>query len=327
MRNPGFVRSGLLSWVVVGLLASEALAQTYPVKPIRVIDGFPPGGSTDIVARLVAPKFQQTQHQQWVVDNRPGAQGIIGAEAVAKAPPDGYTLLMFTATHTVHPSVYRSLPYEFPRAFAPVALTSSVANVLVVHPSVPARTVKELIALAKAKPGRLNFGAGGTGPQMTGELFNSMAGTKMTHVSYKGGAPAVLATATGEVDLIFATMPTAIAYIRSGRLRPLGVCTAQRTMLMPELPTIAEAGVPGYEATNSVGVLAPAGTSRDIIGKLHQEIMRIVALPDVRDRLLAAGIEPAAAVITPEQFGDYLRSEVAKWARVVKAIGYEPQKW
>jgi tripartite-type tricarboxylate transporter receptor subunit TctC len=326
MHTGKIVRVGSLLSVLAVVLTGNALAQTYPAKPIRVIDGFPAGGSTDIVARVIAPKFQETQHQPWIVDNRSGAQGIIGADAVAKAPPDGYTLLMMTGTHTVHPAIYRNMPYDFAKAFAPIALTSSIANVLVVHPSVPAHTVKELIALAKAKPGRLNFAAGGTGPQMTGELFNSMAGVKITHIGYKGGAPAALAAVTGEVDLAFATMPTAVGFIRTGRLRALGACTAKRTIVLPDLPTVAEAGVPGYEATNSVGVLAPAGTPRDVIAKLHQEIARIVALPDVRERLLTAGIEPAP-LMTPEQFGEYIRAEVAKWAKVVKAAGIQPQTW
>ena len=320
------VRDGLLSCVLAVVPASVAFAQTYPAKPIRVIDGFAPGGSSDIVARVISPKFQESQHQPWIVDNRAGAQGIIGADAVAKAAPDGYTLLVMTGTHTVHPVIYRNMPYEFPRAFAPIAQTSSIAQVLAVHPSVPVRTVKELIALAKTKPGRLNFGAGGTGPQMTGELFNSMAGTKITFVGYKGGAPAVLATVMGEVDVTFATMPTAVGYIRAGRLRPLGVCAAKRSVVLPELPTVAEAGLPGYEATNSVGMLAPAGTPRDVVAKLHQEIVRILALPDVRDRLLVAGIEPAPPM-TPEQFADYLRAEVVKWGKVMKAAGIQPQAW
>jgi len=305
-------------------LAGHALAQAYPVKPVRVIDGFAPGGSSDIVARVMAPKFQESQQQPLIVENRAGAQGIIGADAVAKATPDGYTLFVMTGTHTVHPVIYRNMPYEFPRAFAPIALTSSITQVLAVHPTVPARTVKELIALAKTKPGRLNFGAGGTGPQMTGELFNSMAGTKITFIGYKGGAPAVLATVMGEVDVTFATMPTAIAYVRDGRLRALGVCTAQRSVVLPQVPTVAEAGLPGYEATNSVGMLAPAGMPREIVAKLHQEIVRILGLPDVKDRLLVAGIEPAPPM-TPEQFGDYLRAEVAKWGKVVKAAGIKPE--
>jgi tripartite-type tricarboxylate transporter receptor subunit TctC len=300
------------------LLTGETSAQTYPVKPVRIVDGFAPGGSSDIVARVIAPKFQESQQQPLLVDNRAGAQGIIGADVVAKAAPDGYTLFVMTGTHTVHPVIYRNMPYEFPKAFAPIALTSSITQVLAVHPTVPARTVKELVALAKTKPGRLNFGAGGTGPQMTGELFNSMAGTKITFIGYKGGAPAVLATVMGEVDVTFATMPTAIAYVRDGRLRALGVCTAKRSVVLPQVPTVAEAGLPGYEATNSVGILAPAGTPRDIVTKLHQAIVRILALPDVNDRLLTAGIEPAPPM-TPEQFGDYLRAEVVKWGKVVKA--------
>jgi len=306
------------------ILTATALAQSYPVKPVRVIDGFPPGGSSDIVARVIAPKFQESQHQPWIVDNRAGAQGIIGADLVAKAPPDGYTLFVMTGTHTVHPVTYKNMPYEFPKAFAPIALTSSIAQVLAVHPSVPAKTVKELIVLAKTKPGRLNFSAGGTGPQMTGELFNSMAGTKITFIGYKGGAPAALAAAMGEVDVTFATMPTAVPHVRSGKLRPLGVCSANRSIVMPELPTVAEAGVPGYEANNLVGMLAPAGTPRDVVAKLHQEIVRILALPDVRDRLLAAGIEPAPSM-TSEQFGEFLRSEVVKWGKVVKAAGIQAQ--
>ena len=324
MHTSKVLRIGSLFFALAVLLTGNALAQTYPAKPIRVIDGFPPGGSTDIVARVIAPKFQESRRQPWIVENRAGAQGIIGADAVSKAPPDGYTLLVMTATHTVHPVTYKNMPYEFPKAFAPIALTSTIANVLAVHPSVPVRTVKELIALAKTKPGQLNFGAGGTGPQLTGELFNSMAGTKITFIGYKGGAPAALATVTGEVDLTFATMPTAVGYVRAGRLRPLAVCTAKRSVVLPELPTVAEAGVPGYEATNWVGMLAPAGTPRDIIARLHQEIVRILALPDVRDRLLTAGIEPAP-LMTPEQFGEYLRAEVVKWGKVVKAAGIKVQ--
>src|SRR4030095_14435383 len=232
-------------WIVVGMLASSVLAQTYPSKPIRVIDGFPAGGSTDIVARIIAPKFQESQGQPWIVDNRPGAQGIIGGELAAKSPPDGYTLLMFTATFTVHPSIYRNLPFDLTKAFVGVIQTSSITNVLAVHPSVPAQNVKELIALAKTKPGRLNFAAGGTGPQLTGELFNSMAGIKMTYIPYKGGAPAVAATVGGETGGVVADMHTTAPFVRSGRLRALGVCTATRTSLLPELPTIAEAGLPG----------------------------------------------------------------------------------
>lgn len=317
----------MLAWVIVGLLVSEVIAQGYPVKPIRVINGYPPGGSTDFMARMIAPKFQETQGRPWVIDTRAGAQGIIGADMAAKSPPDGYTLLMFTASYTVHPSIYNNLPYDLTKAFVPVTLTSTVANVLVVHPSVPARTVKELIAFAKARPGRLNFAAGGSGAttHMAAELFKSMAGISMTHIPYKGMGPAVVDTVGGHVDLMFASMPAAAPHIQTGKLRALSVSTAKRAIAMPKLPTIAEAGLPGYEATNATGVLAPAGTPREIVAKLQQEIARILNMPDIRERLLVSGSEPVGS--TPEQFGDYIRTEIAKWAKVVKATGMELQAW
>lgn len=308
-------------------MSEGVLAQGYPAKPIRVINAYPPGGSTDIVARMIAPKFQESQGQPWVVDSRAGAQGIIGADIVAKSPPDGYTLLMFTASYTVHPSIYKNLPYDLTKAFVPVTQISSVANVLVVHPSVPAHTVKELIALAKARPGRLNFAAGGSGAttHMAAELFKSMAGISMTHIPYKGTGPAVMDTVGGHVDLMFAPMATAAPHIHSGRLRALGVCTAKRAIAMPELPTIAEAGLPRYESTNATGVLAPAGTPREIVTKIQQEIARILNMPDIRERLLVSGSEPVGS--TPEQFGEYIRTEVAKWAKVMKASSMELQTW
>src|SRR5258706_1710756 len=233
MRSAESCRSGLLPIFVAMLLAGNALAQAYPSKPIRVIDGFPAGGSTDIVARIIAPKFQESLGQPWIVDNRAGAQGIIGGELAAKAPPDGYTLLMFTTTFTLHPAIYKSVPFDITKAFVGVIQTSTITNVLAAHPSVPARTVKELIALAKAKPGRLNFAAGGTGPQMTGELFNVMAGVKITHIPYKGGAPAGAAPVGGETDLTFATMPPAISHIRGGTCSPLVRPHSDRTKPVP----------------------------------------------------------------------------------------------
>jgi tripartite-type tricarboxylate transporter receptor subunit TctC len=325
MRKLRSLGNGFLWCVLVGLLASEASAQAYPARPIRVIDTFAPGGSTDIVARTIAPKFQESQGQPWVVDNRPGAQGIIGAEIAAKARGDGYTLLMFTDSMTILPSMYKNLPFDVQKTFVPVTQTSAVAYVLVVTPALPTQSVKELIALAKSKPGQLKFAAGGSGPQMTAELFNSMAGTSMTHVPYKGGALAVLATIAGETDLLFATMPTAAQYIRSGKLRALAVCGAKRTSLMAELPTISEAGLPGFESTHAVGVLAPAGTPRPIVDKLQQEIARILSMPEIRERLLVVGLEPA--LTKPDQFAEYIRTDMAKWARVMKDRGMEPQIW
>jgi tripartite-type tricarboxylate transporter receptor subunit TctC len=302
-------------------------AQVYPAKPIRVIDGYPPGGTTDIVARFIAPKFLESQRQPWVIENRPGAQGIIANDMVARSAPDGYTLLMYTGSHAVHPSIYKNLPYDLTKAFVPVSMTSDSQTVLMVHPSVPARSVKELIALAKAKPGSLYFSSGGpgSGSHMAMELFNSMAGIKMTHIPYRGGAPAVMDIAAGHVDLGFGTMPIASPHIRSGKVRALAVTRSTRAIALPDVPTIAEAGLPGYEATNATGVLAPAGTPREIVVKLQQEIARILKLPDVRERLISLGTEPVGS--TPEQFGEYIRGEIVKWAKVVKATGMELQTW
>jgi len=327
MDRTKIIGSGAIVGVVALALAGAAFAQGYPAKPIRVIDAYPPGGSTDIVARFISPRFQEAMGQPWIIDNRPGAQGIIGTEIASKAAPDGYTLLMFTGSHAVHPSIYKNLPYDLLTAFVPVTWTTDTSSVLIVHPSVPAHTVKELVALAKANPGRLKFSSGGpgSGTHIAMELFKSMAGIKLTHIPYKGGAPAVLDVAAGHVDLGFGTMPIAAPHIRSGRLRALAVSTAKRTVAMPEVPTVAESGIPGYEATNATGVMAPAGTPRVIVDRLQQEIARILALPDVRERLLALGTEPVGS--TPAQFSDYIRSETAKWAKVVKATGMELQTW
>jgi tripartite-type tricarboxylate transporter receptor subunit TctC len=317
----------LFSLFVAAPLAGDALAQAYPVKPIRVVIGFPAGGAADIQARLIAPKFQESQGQPWVIDNRPGASGIIGTEIAAKLPPDGYNLLMFTGSHTVHPSIYQNLPFDITKNFAPVTLISITTMVLVVHPTVPARSVKDLIALAKANPGKLNFASDGVGSaaQMSAELFKSVAGVNMVGIQYKGGPPSVAATVAGEVDLVFATAPTVVQQIKVGKVRALAVANPKRSALMPELPTIAEAALPGYGVSNATGVLAPAGTPRDIVVKLQQEIARIVKLPDIRERLVSLGVEPVGN--TPEEFGEYMRSEIAKWARVVKDARIEPQPW
>ena len=320
-------RLGCLLAFIACFVGNEAWAQSYPAKPIRVVDAYPPGGSTDVVARMIGQKFLESQKQPWVVDNRPGAQGIIGTDFVAKAPGDGYTLLMFTGSHTIHPSIYKNLPYDFLRAFVPITHTSNTTNVLVVHPSVPVKSVRELVALAKAKPDRLNFSSAGTGSttHMATELLKSMTGITMTHIPYKGSAPAVLDAVAGHVDLAFAPMPVAAPHIRSGKLRALGVASAKRAIAIPELPTIAEAGVPGYEATNSVGVLAPAGTPRDVVSFLNQEIVRILSLNDVRERLVSLGAEPVGS--TPEQFGEFMRTEIAKWSRVVRDARVPLQAW
>lgn len=300
------------------LSIATAGAQTYPAKPIRVIDAYPPGGSTDVVARIIASKFHEATGQSWVIDNRPGAQGIIGTEIAARAAPDGYTLLMFTGSHTVHPSIYGKLPYDLVRDFAPITLTTSTTNVLVVHPTVPVKSLKEFIALAKARGGKLNFSSAGTGSttHMAAELLKIMAGIEATHIPYKGAAPAVLDLVGGHVDFMFAPLPVMAAHVRSGRARPLAVSTARRTPALPDIPTVAEAGLPGYESTNSVGVLAPAATAREIVIRLNREIVRILGLPDIRERLVGLGAEPVAS--TPEAFAEFLRVDMARWANVVK---------
>lgn len=319
--------AGLAAGDLAAQPASTGSGQAYPSRPIRVIDAYPPGGSTDIVARIISAKFQESTGQPWVIDNRPGAQGIIGSEVVARAVPDGYTLLMFTGSMTVHPSIYAKMPYDLLRDFAPVTLTSATTNILVVHPTVPATSVKELIALARAKPGLLNYSSAGIGSttHMAMELFKNMAGVSFLHVPYKGGAPAVLDLVGGHVDLGFAPLPVMLPYIKSGRVRPLAVSTAKRSGAVPDTPTVAEAGIPGFEVALSQGVLAPAATPRDVIVKLNVEIVRILGLPEIRERLLGLGAEPVGN--SSEQFAAFLKKDIALWAKVVKDAKIPLQTW
>jgi len=257
-----------------------------------------------------------------VIDNRPGAGGNIGSDAVAKAPPDGYMLLMgAVGTHAINASLYKKMPYDAVKDFAPVILVATVPNALVVHPSVPAKSVKELITYSKANPGKLNFGSSGNGTSvhLSGELFKSLTGIDMQHVPYKGSGPAMTGLLGGEIQMMFDNLPSAIQHIKSGKLRPLGVTSAKRSPALPEVPTIAEAGVPGYEATSWFGVLAPAGTPRDIVGRLNGEINKILELPDTHKRLEEQGAEPAGG--TPDQFAALIGREIPKWAKVVKDSG------
>jgi tripartite-type tricarboxylate transporter receptor subunit TctC len=316
--------------LAMAFAAAECAAQTaaaYPAKPIRVIDAYPPGGSTDVVARLIAVKFQESTGRSWIVDNRPGAQGIIGTEVASKAPPDGYTLLMFTGSHAVHPSIYRNLPYDFLQAFAPITQTTATTNVLVVHPSVPVKTVKEVIALARSKPGQLNYSSAGIGSttHMAMELFKTMAQIDLTHIPYKGAAPAVMDGVAGHVAMLFGPMPVVTPHAKAGRLRIIAVSTKDRSRAIPEIPTVAEAGVPGFDATNSVGIVAPAGTPGDIVARLNAEIARILRLPDMREKLIAMGAEPVAS--TPQEFTAFIRDEMRKWEKVVRAAKIPPQPW
>ena len=298
-----------------------AVGQPYPSKPIRLVVGFPPGGGVDINARLLQPKLIEYLGQPVIVDNRPGAGTNIANEHVAKSPPEGYTLLMSTATVAINMSLYQKVPYDTLRDFAAVSLFSMSPNILVVHPSVPAKNVKELVALAKSKPGALNFSSAGSGTtqHLSGELFKLRTRTDMVHVPYKGSAPSLTALMGGEVSLTFANIPAIFSHVKSGRLRPIANLGPMRSELMPEVPIMKEAGVSGVEVVVWYGVLAPAATPRDIVGKLAEAIGRAARSPDTRQRLLDQGAEPVGS--TPEEFGKLLREEVTKWAEVVKISG------
>jgi len=311
--------------VLMALVASSAAfaqAQPYPAKPIRFVVPYPAGGPLDTVARLLGQQVAQSTKQPVIVDNKPGAGGNIGADAVAKAPPDGYTILMgAVATHAINPTLYASIPYDPIRDFAPVTQVASTPNVLVVHPSIPASSVKELIAYAKANPGKLNFGSGSTGSagHLAGELFKTMAGIDMTHVPYKGAAPAMQDLIGGQIQLMFDNLASSLAQVRAGKVRALAVTTSKRSALAPELPTIAESGLPGFDINTWFGIFVPAATPREIVERLHAEFTRALAAPDARERMLNLGAEPVGS--TPEAFAAYIRGETAKYARVIKASG------
>ena len=301
--------------------AAPAGAQTYPSKPIRMIVPFAPGGGTDILARIIGQQLADAWGQAVNVENRAGASGNLGTELVARSVPDGHTLVMAINTHAVNASLYSKLPFDPVKDFAPVILTATTANILVVHPSVAANSVQELIALAKAQPGKLNYASGGSGTtsHLAAELFKTMAGVEMVHVPYKGGGAAYTDLISGQVQLYFVGIPGTLQYLKAGRLRALGVTTPRRSPAAPETPTIAESGLPGFSATTWWGILAPAGTPQPIIARIDFEVARILKLPEVRAKLDAKGFEPVAS--TPESFGAFMRSEIELWARAVKASG------
>jgi tripartite-type tricarboxylate transporter receptor subunit TctC len=303
------------------LATGGAQAQTnYPAKSVRVVVPFPPGGPTDTVTRIIGPKLSEALGHQIIIDNRGGAGGATGTELVAKSPPDGYTILAGTIGGlAVSPTLNPKLGYNTLRDLAPITQLVNVAYIVTLHPSVPAKSIKELLALAKARPGKLNYGTSGagTGPHLAGELLNMMAGINIVHVPYKGSAPAQTALMSGEVDITFENTLIVLPQVKSGRLRPIAATGAQRSKLMPELPTVAEAGVPGFSASGWYGMMAPVATPKDIIAKLNAEITRVLRMPDIADRLNSLAAEPAPG--TPEQFGGFIRSEIDKWAKVVKA--------
>ena len=303
-------------------LPFAGFAAPYPTKTIRFVVPYPAGGPLDAVARLLAQKVSDSVRQPIIVDNKPGAGGNIGADIVAKSPPDGYTLLMgAVATHAINPTLYASIPYDAAKDFIPITQIGSTPNVLVVNPSVPATNVREFIAYAKANPGKLNFGSGSTGSagHLAGELFKAMAGVEMTHVPYKGAAPAMNDLIGGQVQLMFDNLASSLAQVRAGKIRALAVTTAKRSPLAPDLPTIAESGLPGFDINTWFGLFVPAGTPHDVVERLHDEFTRALASPEVREKMLALGAEPVGS--TPSEFAAYIRSEGEKYARIIKASG------
>ena len=310
--------------VCLGCLALSATAATpdaYPSRPVRFVVPLAAGGGTDIVARLFAQKLSESWSQQVVVDNRPGAGGVIGADIASKAPPDGYTLVMISSSHTVHPSMYKKLPYDTVKDFDPVSLLVIYPFLFVVHPAVPAKNVKELIALAKSKPGTVTYASSGSGSaaHLAAELLRSMAGLDFTHIPYKGSGPAITGLIAGEANLGFYSASATAQHVRNGRLRALATTGARRSTFLPELPTVAESGVPGYEASTWAGTLVPAKTPPAIIRRLHAEHIRILNLPDVKERIASLEFEPLGT--TPEEFGKIINTEIAKWAKVVRESG------
>ncbi len=307
-----------LSYISALLMTSGAIAQQYPTKPIRLIVPFAPGGGTDITARAIAMKLTEALGQTVVVDNRAGANGTIGADIAAKAPPDGYTLSMISSSHSVNPSIMKKLPYDLVTDLAPVTQATSQPYALVLHPSVAAKSVKELIALVKAKPNSLNYGSSGTGglSHLSGALLCSMTGITMTHIPYKGGSPALTDLVGGQIQLLFSTILQAQSQLKGGRVRALAVTTAKRSAGAPDLPTMHEAGVTGYEVAGWYGMVAPLKTPAAIIARLNTEAVKALRGPDIKDKLAADGSEPVGS--TSEAFGLHIKTEVAKWNKLVK---------
>ena len=311
--------------LLVSVAAPNAAAQSaaaYPNRAVRLVIPFPPGGPLDIIGRVIAQKAGDAWGQSVVVDNRPGAGGNIGADLVAKSPPDGYTILMGAlSTHAVNPSLYGKMPYDAVKDFAPITLVAITPNVLVVNASLPVNTAKEFVAYAKANSGKLAFGSGSNGSagHLAGELFKVETATDIVHVPYKGGAPATQALLAGDTQFMFDNLANATPQVKAGKLKALAVTTAERSKLAPDLPTMAEAGLPGFDISTWFGLLAPAGTPKDVIAKWNAEVTKILNSPDMRERLTAQGAEPAPT--TPEQFAAFIQSEIPKYARIVRISG------
>jgi tripartite-type tricarboxylate transporter receptor subunit TctC len=307
---------------VVLLVAGAGWAQDYPSRPVRMVAPFAPGGATDVLTRIVSQKLYERWGQTVFVDNRVGASGNIGAEMVSKATPDGYTLLVAGAPHAINMSLFRNLRYDLAKDLAPVTAIATFPSLIALHPSVPAKSVKELIALARARPGELNFGSAGNGSpnHLSMELFKTMAKVNMVHIPYKGGSGQMVSDLlAGQVQLASMGLPPSIPYVKAGKLRVVAVTGAKRSPLLPDVPTVSESGLPGFDVTSWYGVFGPAGLPRELVAKLNGDIVGILSVPDMKERLASLGAEPAP--MSPEDFGRHVRDEIAKWAKVVKESG------
>ncbi|MEN3296735.1 MAG: putative tricarboxylic transport rane protein [Burkholderiales bacterium] len=317
--------NGLVAFAcaVFGLSASPiASAQSWPAKPLKIIVPFTPGGNTDIVARMVGEGLSKTFGQPVLIENKPGAAGLLGATAVAKSPADGYTYLMGTVgTHAINAGLYSKMPYDTVKDFTPVTLVASVPNILVVPPSLPVNSVKDLIAYLKAHPDKANFASSGSGTSihLSGELFKIKTGVAMTHIAYKGSPPALTDLMGGQVQLMFDNLPTSLPYVKAGKLKALAVTTAKRIPALPDVPTVAESGFPGFETGSWFGLFAPAGTPKEIIARVDAEVRKMVQSPELREKLIQQGAEPVG--MGSEEFAAHVKSELAKWGEVVKASG------
>lgn len=301
-------------------IAADAIAQAYPAKSVRVIVPYAPGGGSDVISRILAQRLTESLGRQFIIDNRAGANGIIGTEMAVQAPADGYTLLYVSSPHAVNPSMYRKLPYDTLKDLAPISQVAIAASILVVHPSLPVRSLREFVALAKSRPGQIDYASGGSGgsPHLAAELFKKMAGINLTHVPYRGAGPALTDVLAGQVQVMFASSAPAMPHIRAGRLRALGISTEKRSAVAPEIPTIAESGVPGYEAITIFGLLAPAQVPRAIIDTLNSAVGKAMRSPEVGESLKALGAD--AAVTTPDEFGRILEAEMKRWGELVRAL-------
>jgi len=311
---------GVVAAIILASLHSTVLSQSYPTKTVRIVVPFAAGGGTDVIARHLAAGLTESMKRQVIVDNRAGANGIIGTEVVARAPADGYTLLFVSSPHSINPSMYSKLPYDTLRDFAPVSMVASSPYILVTHPSLPVRNVKELIALAKQRPSQILYASGGSGSSahLTAELFNQMAGVKLREIPFKGAGPALIGTVTGEVALVFGNALTVKPHIDSSRLRALGIASAERSPSFPDMPTIAEAGVPGFRSDAVLGVLAPARTPPAIVETLNTEIHKVMRLPASTSAMRAMAVD--IALTSPEEFGRLIESELLRWSKVVRAL-------